>query len=351
MEYIRQGKEIVEKGLFVELGAYQYHIFMDFREVWDYDGYYWRLASSLNGRGVPSIDEAFKELYLEPILVPFKSVLNKDVFLDLSKLATSKEFYESSGKNILDNFQKSLQSLYKSVKIFVDGPCSEEGVAYETVRLLDVFIRDVSLNGIKDSQLKKTIDNLQLLLNREDLSQIPFLRMLWSWIVLHQIGKIKHVIGYEDQGAAWMDEWLLKKIVKQTFQDLGCAESRAQREAQLLKLLIRYQNLFEFDFDLDRFLNSLNRFFADNEVKEFLGFNWYDGMLWLNKEALEDLFYWLYVVNAIKGIYQKKDERENMAYYLRKSYEFIQHILKSAEYAGYKVEEFLRILKQQYTFV
>ena len=33
LEYVRNGRELQEKGLYVELGEYQFHVFMDFREI------------------------------------------------------------------------------------------------------------------------------------------------------------------------------------------------------------------------------------------------------------------------------------------------------------------------------
>jgi len=66
LDYIRQGKELAEKGLYIELNAYQYHIFLDFKEVYDDNrGYYARLTNSLNGYGVPNLDEEYKKIYLE----------------------------------------------------------------------------------------------------------------------------------------------------------------------------------------------------------------------------------------------------------------------------------------------
>jgi len=38
LEYIRSCRELMEKGLYVELGGYQCHVFMDFRFVTTDDG-------------------------------------------------------------------------------------------------------------------------------------------------------------------------------------------------------------------------------------------------------------------------------------------------------------------------
>lgn len=60
LEYIRPCREIWEKGLYVELGAYQCHAFMDFRFVGDKE--WGEIHRTLNGAGVPSMQEEWKKL-------------------------------------------------------------------------------------------------------------------------------------------------------------------------------------------------------------------------------------------------------------------------------------------------
>jgi hypothetical protein len=59
-EYIRSCEILNEKGLYVELGAYQCHVFMDFRFV---NGDQWQAVhDSLNGASVPSMQKKFEEM-------------------------------------------------------------------------------------------------------------------------------------------------------------------------------------------------------------------------------------------------------------------------------------------------
>jgi glycosidase len=61
LEYIRSCSELWEKGLYVELGAYQHHAFMDFRFV---DRGEWEMVNSaLNGAGVESMQAKFNEMF------------------------------------------------------------------------------------------------------------------------------------------------------------------------------------------------------------------------------------------------------------------------------------------------
>ena len=62
LEYIRPCRELVEKGLFVQLGGYQCHVFLDWRFV---SGEQWKAVyEALNGAGVPSIQAKFDELFV-----------------------------------------------------------------------------------------------------------------------------------------------------------------------------------------------------------------------------------------------------------------------------------------------
>ena len=61
LEYIRSIAELDEKGLYVELGVYQRHVFLDFRTV---NGEDWaKVAEALNGAGTPSIQKKWDELF------------------------------------------------------------------------------------------------------------------------------------------------------------------------------------------------------------------------------------------------------------------------------------------------
>lgn len=61
LEYIRSCREIWEKGLYVELGAYQCHAFMDFRFVYETE---WKtIHDGLNGAGVPSMQAEWRRLF------------------------------------------------------------------------------------------------------------------------------------------------------------------------------------------------------------------------------------------------------------------------------------------------
>jgi glycosidase len=68
LKYLRRARDLFDRGLTLDLHAYQYHVFLDWHELhptaekpWD------RLADVLNGRGVASLDDELVNLELQPV--------------------------------------------------------------------------------------------------------------------------------------------------------------------------------------------------------------------------------------------------------------------------------------------
>ena len=61
LEYIRSCEELWQQGMYLELGAYQHHVFMDWRFV---EGSEWGMVNSaLNGAGVESVQGRWEEMF------------------------------------------------------------------------------------------------------------------------------------------------------------------------------------------------------------------------------------------------------------------------------------------------
>ena len=92
LQYVRRSRDLADRGLHLFLNAYQYHVFMDFREVSDRpDGALARLERSLGGRGVPDINEALRDLYMEPLHRPLAALLCAETLRSLVLLGGEDE--------------------------------------------------------------------------------------------------------------------------------------------------------------------------------------------------------------------------------------------------------------------
>jgi glycosidase len=87
LDYIRPTKDVVDGGMTWELGGFQYHVLMDFRHVTaTLERPYDRLAAELNGRGVPDIELAVRELYLRPVHAPLREACSSGHLAYLASL-------------------------------------------------------------------------------------------------------------------------------------------------------------------------------------------------------------------------------------------------------------------------
>ncbi len=91
LEYVRRSREIADRGFDVQLGAFDYRVFLDLREVADPDGRMARVAEQLGGGGTPSVDEALRLHQLEPLhhaIAGFVAAAGADSYADMMPAAT-----------------------------------------------------------------------------------------------------------------------------------------------------------------------------------------------------------------------------------------------------------------------
>ena len=80
LEHLYSGRELAEKGMRLELGAYECHVLLDWKHMRDDANHPWReLYEHLHGRGVPSLSDAMRELQLRPVHAAVRDLLDPTV--------------------------------------------------------------------------------------------------------------------------------------------------------------------------------------------------------------------------------------------------------------------------------
>ncbi len=88
LEYLRRAGQLGDQGLTLDLHGYQCHVFLDWRELHATAEHPWdRLCDQLNGRGVPSLDDALVNLELQPVHEALRLALDAGVVRLLADLA------------------------------------------------------------------------------------------------------------------------------------------------------------------------------------------------------------------------------------------------------------------------
>ncbi len=103
LEYLRRTSDLAQSGLTLDLGAYRCHVFLDWRELrptarqpWD------RLADQLDGRGVPSLEDALVNLELRPAHDALRALLDPGMVRLFADLAEQPRSAQAAGARKLE---------------------------------------------------------------------------------------------------------------------------------------------------------------------------------------------------------------------------------------------------------
>jgi glycosidase len=310
LEHLRSSKELREQGLEIELGAYQYHVFMDFREVQDTpDHQYATLAAQLGGRGATSIAEALREMHLQPVHVPFIELVNPGMFqwlIDHRYAAADGSDRKESFAQALDEAQEKMLALLEQVQAMEACAGDPEALALEARQELEQLL---GLAALQDSYplpgSLPYLDAITFLLdgpgeqNALESGSKPVWGVLLCWWVVRALGKLAGSANDRQQSRSWMDELLLGKLCGRALQGMGLEAGAAGRSVDLIQLLVSHSNWRPLapakavkgkPAPQSAYMTLL----SDPDLQRFLAVHRYEDVLWFNKEAFDELLWWLF---------------------------------------------------------
>jgi glycosidase len=346
LEYIRNGRELVQNGLYVELDAYKCQVFLDWREVQDNEWHqYAHLADYLGGRGVPSIEEALREVFLQPVHYPFKELVNAGTFRRLMDNRAN-ELDQPLDADLLVEVREKTLRLLREMKAFTGGdgdvaPIAQE-IQYKLEASLQLPMLDRRFPLARSRKYKAAAETLRSHLDDDDAAWGTLL----AWVFTHALGKVVSKEDFAAQGRSWMDEWLLGKLVAGALQDLGLGEGAAWWAVSTVKILISHQGWHEADAPAsDRVSQILISWLKDGEVQRFLRVNRYGGVLWFNHETFEELRKWMLTMAAVEISADPERAPESVAGEIVACYDVVKKLQQAEETSEYQVVKLMEAAK------
>ena len=390
LEYIRSNQDLHQKGLYVELGAYRYHVFQDFREVQDTaEQPYGQLALQLGGRGVPSIEEALRELVLLPVLNPFSALVNADVFRRLidglapvvdggsvseRKAEESTKRHEETRRegtegeqqavggtqqavsgqasalptlpSLLDEVEAKVAALLTEVQGFEGGTGDPAVIAAEIRRELEALAAIPHLAerlpapGVADYPAAAAYLRAGLDHDPEAWGAVL------AWIFTHSLGKVVADEGFEEQSRAWLDEWRLGRLITQTLEALGVESGAARRAMAAVRVFVAHQASFDITLDPShQAYQVLAAWLKDHDIQQLLQVHRFQNALWFNQEAFERLVWGMLLRTAIGLTAQPGRPPEKIARALATRYRIVEQMRRAEAQSGYQVEKLLAAVR------
>jgi glycosidase len=382
LEYIRPNAELLDRGLYLELGAYQTHVFLDFREVQDNEwSHYRHLVDYLGGQGVPSINEALRETFLQPIHAPYRELVNADLIRRImaqraantevtpgaaAKTATDGQRAASvsptSGdgkqagaapdkvdvqKALLDEVEQKMLRLAQEIKTYTQGSGDEEALALEVRTKLETVLQlgTLPVRSVLASAPDYAAATDYIRSNMGDENTWTWGAFL-AWLFTHSLGKLVSDTDFEAQSRSWVDEWLLRKIIAGTFRDLGADEAGASRGVLLVNALISQQHCLKAQVAEPKpAYRVVENWLKDDDTRTFLQVNRYQDVLWYNQEAFDQLLALLLLAAVVEAASQPELEATEAASQIRDQYSIAQALRQAQAQSDYRVEKLLAAVR------
>jgi glycosidase len=342
-EFLFSNHDLAQNGMRLSLKAYEYHTFLDFHQVQDDQyGSYRQLYAYLNGRGVPRVEEALRELVVQPVLNPFREIANPGFF-----------------HYLLDN------RLQKPGQVIPPALLDEAGGKY--ARLLEGAATMSGVSAEKAGLVAELLGSLEAVLSLPQLSKkypmpgsrtyqagLKYLNIglqkgpearwysLFGWLFVRSLGKMASSDRYADVSRSWLDEWHLGRGLEDCYAASGLSPELSSRSADLVRLLTEQQNWFAIGSKLP-LRQLLSAWFSEEAVQRFLGVNRYKDVLWFNKEAYETFVWWMTLLAVLEALSVPNAGASLLAERVLLSGEIAQKLLKLGATSGYQVAKLLAI--------
>ncbi|MGO9776094.1 MAG: hypothetical protein ACLPM3_05855, partial [Terracidiphilus sp.] len=362
LEYLRRANDLSDRGLTLDLHAYQCHVFLDWRELYSNAEKPWdRLSDQLNGRGVASLEDALVHLELEPAHDALRQLLEPAMvrlFADLAEHprtlaggikpgieAERTEFFETAWtrcENFLRQAQKSFLALAGS-----------NAAAPANPSLLRAAFRERLRSAMRIPALEALFPAPWTVAARRMLpSPSPQLTAtaMWGpvlgWCVLELLAESIDAENPERMALELFDRLRLREPFAQLFAALGFEGEEAWRVAARVKvgLLIgagvgkAEQSAPEGEALAPSPL-LWPSLWLDADVRWLCGVHEAEGHDYLVRERYEELLWWLLMPSLLRLAGESAPGRvgSNRAA-VRAMSKSLNEALAAAEAAGYRVD-------------
>jgi glycosidase len=300
LQYLLSGKDLHEFGIYLPLYGYEYRVYLGFDEIYDETGDYEKLYRYLDGRGVFSLHDTLTEINLAPLHYALYDLFNEESYTALKTFTSDKKTAEIP--DILSKkIEHTLQEILNSNRIEFNKENTLSVIAEDFNR-----VKEAVKQKKKPTQKAASKDNDQGVLKDND----KLLTVLFPQIILYRIfvgSNTNTAKGYEI-----FDNLLLNRVVFSSLSRFMPPED-AGLNVHLIKILSsnRIEELKTlFAGSSSRSKKSLRlllqSIFEDNEISGFLNINEFKKKKYFSKEKFEYLLDWIYTLNKIFYIDDKK---------------------------------------------
>jgi glycosidase len=212
LEYLRPARDLYERGLYVELGAYRCQVLLDFREVREALGApYAELDAALGGRGVPSLDDALADLVLRPVQQGFRAAYDPAAIRAMAEAGAGRAGAAApGGETVEPSDAASLARAFFGPLARLPGMGMDVGERAQAAARLLARARELELGAAGRMAAGDWA-------------------LLWAWVLLTVT---------PGQGRRLLEELRLEWVIRPAWEAMGFGGEQASGNMALLRLLL-----------------------------------------------------------------------------------------------------------------
>jgi len=310
-EWLRDCAGIHERGLDLELKAYECRVFLDPVVVHDGPtGDHARLAARLGGTSVASVEEALRDLVREPARQAIGSVLDEGAFRRLAGVALDRD--EVAAQRTLDREAVRLAASLTELGRAVGGTHEHTDAAARALERRLRRLSDLARAGRRsDAPAAATMVAGWLSSDRVRWLALP----AWAYL-----DTLRRTLGIEQEDAASVDTWQIEPLLQRAAAALGLDTDATTRGIGLARALAALPDepadLEDDGHDADQILGSgpwsaaiPAKWLSDPSIRSYLGINQWQDETYVERDAFESFVDTL----AVRDVLDATDVEEGRA--------------------------------------
>jgi glycosidase len=328
LEFISSGSNLHKDGLDVELFEYQYHLFMNIKEVYDSNGVFKKLCNFLNGRGVHDIYYTLQEMNLQGVHDSLRQILTPAGFNRFNEILT--------GNKDEEEIPYKIKNLVNEINQIQHLPLDEEKVIDSFYQRVDKLNEIISSSQKEEG--KKRREKWSVGLNKYlNISELSKKRILFPLVLIDSLRRDINYSPFERVAPG--------NILRDYFEQFGHNKRDAGEDIYLLKIITDRKFLLLKNGNEKEYLKPL---FMDKVLKDYLKVHEYNKQVYFNKERYNELMEWALLQNCSKEDEVKAKDKKGVKAapqnaMLKENINFFESLIALGEKCNYNLEQLMSL--------
>ncbi|HWR15529.1 MAG TPA: alpha-amylase family glycosyl hydrolase [Terriglobales bacterium] len=350
LEYLHRSREVAEKGLHIELGAYRCNVFLDWREMRD-DGSrpLAELCNMLAGRGVSSLEDSLRDLELQPIHSAVRALLDPEVVRAFATPAISRKPGRKTSAAV-EHVVDLLHPLLKNACHYGASPASESAgfgpgrkwsgnekasltkfrSRLDSARHLDEVVKHMP--GTILGEIKSVLP-----VEAVEEAALPLWGSVIAATALEAIGDYCNEQQSDAALGQLFDALRLREVLAQCFERLGMQGDERWRASARVRATFAHSAWAPSTRPQEKPAAAPLAWMHDPEMAWLIGAHEWEGFRYFNKELFERLLWWMSLRSLLDLASQPLPDNSGIQVLAQE----IGGRMNAASEAGYRVESLL----------